>query len=31
MNRTEKQIMPFETTVNWLFNDIYIFYDNKLV
>ena len=21
-NRTEKQIMPFKTTVNWLFNDI---------
>ena len=20
-NRTEKQIMPFTTTVNWLFND----------
>ena len=22
-SRTEKQIMPFKTTVNWLFNDIY--------
>ena len=21
-NRTEKQIMPFKTTVNWLFADI---------
>ena len=21
-NRAEKQIMPFKTTVNWLFNDI---------
>ena len=21
-NRTEKQIMPFKTTLNWLFNDI---------
>ena len=21
-NRTEKQIMPFKTTVNWLFTDI---------
>ena len=21
-NRTEKQIMPFKTTVNWLFNDM---------
>ena len=21
-NRTEKQIMPFKTTVTWLFNDI---------
>ena len=21
-NRIEKQIMPFKTTVNWLFNDI---------
>ena len=21
-NRTEKQTMPFKTTVNWLFNDI---------
>ena len=21
-NRTEKQIMPFQTKVNWLFNDI---------
>ena len=21
-NRTEKQIMPFKTTVNWLFNDL---------
>ena len=22
-NRTEKQIMPLKTTVNWLFNDIW--------
>ena len=22
-NRSEKQIMPFETTVHWLFNDIW--------
>ena len=22
-NRSEKQIMPFKTTVNWLFNDIW--------
>ena len=22
-NRIEKQIMPFKTTVNWLFNDIW--------
>ena len=21
-NHTEKQIMPFKTTVNWLFNDV---------
>ena len=21
-NRTEKQIIPFKTTLNWLFNDI---------
>ena len=21
-NRTEKQIMPFKATVNWLFNDL---------
>ena len=24
-NRTEKQIMPFKTTVNWLFNDIWCY------
>ena len=24
-NRTEKQIMPFKTTVNWLFNDIWYY------
>ena len=24
-NRTEKQIMPFNTTVNWLFNDIWLY------
>ena len=24
-NRREKQIMPFKTTVNWLFNDIYCY------
>ena len=22
LNRTEKQIMPFKTTINWLFNDL---------
>ena len=24
-NRTEKQIMPSKTTVNWLFNDIWCY------
>ena len=24
-NRTEKQIMPFKITVNWLFNDIWCY------
>ena len=24
-NRTEKQIMPFKTTVNWLLNDIWCY------
>ena len=24
-NRTEKQIMPFKTAVNWLFNDIWFY------
>ena len=24
-NCTEKQIMPFKTTVNWLFNDIWFY------
>ena len=24
-NRTEKQIMPFKTTVNWLFNDTWCY------
>ena len=24
-NHTEKQIMPFKTTVNWLFNDIWCY------
>ena len=24
-NRTEKQIMPFKTTINWLFNDIWCY------
>ena len=24
-NRTEKQTMPFKTTVNWLFNDIWCY------
>ena len=24
-NRTEKQIMPFKTTLNWLFNDIWCY------
>ena len=24
-NRTEKQIMPFKTAVNWLFNDIWCY------
>ena len=24
-NPTEKQIMPFKTTVNWLFNDIWCY------
>ena len=24
-NRTEKQTMPFQTTVNWLFNDIWCY------
>ena len=24
-NRTEKQIMPIKTTVNWLFNDIWCY------
>ena len=24
-NRTEKQIIPFKTTLNWLFNDIWCF------
>ena len=24
-NRTEKQIMPFKTIVNWLFNDIWCY------
>ena len=23
-NRTEKQILSFKTSVNWLFNDIYV-------
>ena len=29
-NRTEKRTMPFQTTVNWLFNDIscYLFIDS---
>ena len=26
-NRTEKQIMSFKTTVNWLFNDIWFYLD----
>ena len=26
-NRTEKQIMSFKTTVNWLFNDIWCYLD----
>ena len=24
-SRTEKQIMPFKTTVNWLFHNIWLF------
>ena len=24
-NRTEKQIMPFKTTLNWLFNDVWCY------
>ena len=24
-NRTEKQIIPFKTTLNWLFNDVWCY------